>query len=102
MRSLFAFCVSNGWLGKSPMDTLKKPVVHRGKPTDYFPREEFSKIVDATYVYEYGGGNDCRFRKDRLRALVLLMHACNARHATDALGAEDASGAPSDACTEER
>jgi integrase len=55
------------------MDSLKKPVVHRGKPTDYFTREEFSKILEATYKYEYGGGNDCHFRKDRLKALVLLM-----------------------------
>jgi len=30
MRSLFAFCVSNGWLAKSPMDAFKKPVVYRG------------------------------------------------------------------------
>lgn len=47
--------------------------MHRGKPTDYFTREEFGKILEATYRYEYGGGNDCHFRKDRLRALVLLM-----------------------------
>lgn len=73
MRSFFAFCVSNGWLVKNPMEALKKPVVHRGKPTDYFTREEFSKILEATYNYQYGGGNDCHFRKDRLRALVLLM-----------------------------
>ncbi len=73
VRSFFAFCVSNNWLIKNPMEALKKPVVHRGKPTDYFTREEFSKILEATYKYEYGGGNDCRFRKDRLRALVLLM-----------------------------
>jgi integrase/recombinase XerD len=73
MRSFFAFCVSNNWLAKNPMEALKKPVVHRGKPTDYFTREDFSKILEATYKYEYGGGNDCRFRKDRLRALVLLM-----------------------------
>lgn len=73
MRSFFAFCVSNNWLMKNPMEALKKPVAHRGKPTDYFTREEINKILDATYKYEYGGGNDCHFRKDRLRALVLLM-----------------------------
>lgn len=73
MRSFFAFSVSNNWLVKNPMEALKKPVVHRGKPTDYFMREDFSKILEATYKYENGGGNDCRFRKDRLRALVLLI-----------------------------
>jgi integrase len=73
LRSFFAFCMSNEWLGKNPMDALKKPIAHRGKPTDYFTREEFSKILEATYEYEFGGGNDCRSRKDRLRALVLLM-----------------------------
>jgi len=73
MRSFFAFCISNGWLAKNPMEALKKPVVHRGTPTDYFTPEEISKILDSTYVYDYGGGNDCHFRKDRLRALVLLM-----------------------------
>ena len=63
-------CVSN-WIIKNPMEALKKPMVHGGKPTDYFTREAFSKLWEATYKYEYGGGNDCRFRKDRLRALVL-------------------------------
>lgn len=73
LRSFFVFCAASGWVSKNPMDALKKPVASRGRPTDYFTPEEFSKIVDTTYVYEYGGGNDCRFRKDRLRALVLLM-----------------------------
>lgn len=73
MRVFFAFCVGSGWLQSNPMEALKKPVVPRGKPTDYFTREEFTRIVEATYKYEYGGGNDCRFRKERLKALVLLM-----------------------------
>ncbi|HET9183697.1 MAG TPA: tyrosine-type recombinase/integrase [Candidatus Angelobacter sp.] len=72
MRSFFAFCVSNNWIIKNPMEALKKPMVHRAS-RPITSRAKFSKISEATYKYEYGGGNDCRFRKDRLRALVLLM-----------------------------
>ncbi len=43
VRSFLAFCISNGWLLKNPMEALKKPVVHRGEPADYFTREEFGK-----------------------------------------------------------
>jgi hypothetical protein len=32
-----------------------------------------STRILATYKYEYGGGNDCHFRKDRLSALMLQM-----------------------------
>ncbi|HKE31012.1 MAG TPA: hypothetical protein VKD65_04750, partial [Candidatus Angelobacter sp.] len=73
MRSFFVFCVSNGWLASNPMDGLKKPLVPQTAPTDYFNREEFKRLVNATYEYEYGGGHDCRCRAARLRALVLLM-----------------------------
>lgn len=50
MRSFFAFSVSNNWLVKNPMEALKKPVVHQGKPTDYFMREDFSKILEAIRI----------------------------------------------------
>lgn len=67
------FCVRNEYLRKNPMDSLRKPKTPSLVPTDYFRPEEFDKIVDATYVYDYGGGNDCHFRALRLRALTLLM-----------------------------
>src|SRR6266704_4616300 len=35
--------------------------------------QSLDKIVDATYVYDYGGGNDCQSRASRLRALTMLM-----------------------------
>jgi len=73
MRSFFVFCVSNGWLASNPMDGLKKPLVPPTAPADYFNREEFKRLVNATYEYEYGGGHDCRCRATRLRSLVLLM-----------------------------
>lgn len=73
LRSFFRFCVISGWLRTNPMDGLKKPIVLRARPTDYFNREEFERILAATEKYEYGGGRDCAYRAQRMRALVLLM-----------------------------
>jgi len=69
----FGFCVRNEYLHKNPMEALSKPKTPELVPTDYFRPEEFDKIVDATYVYDYGGGNDCQSRASRLRALTMLM-----------------------------
>ena len=73
MHSFFAFCVANDMLRKNPMDALKKPKTPDIVPTDYFLPAEFEKIVAATNKYEYRGGNDNRHRRERLRALTLLM-----------------------------
>lgn len=73
LRAFFRFCVVNGWLRANPMDGLKKPIVLRARPTDYFNRREFERILMATQEYEYGGGRDCAYRSQRMRALVLLM-----------------------------
>ncbi|HWZ41904.1 MAG TPA: tyrosine-type recombinase/integrase [Candidatus Saccharimonadales bacterium] len=73
MRSFFVFCISNGWLQNNPMNVLKKPRAPDVVPTNYFTRTDFEKIVKATHHYDYGGGNDCHHRAERLRALVLLM-----------------------------
>lgn len=73
LRSFFAFCLANGWVAKNPTNALKRPVTTGNRPTDYFNRREFQRIVFATEKYEYGGGHDCRHRAKRLRALVLLM-----------------------------
>ncbi len=55
------------------MDALKKPKTPDIVPTDYFPPDEFEKVLTATDKYEYGGGNDSKHRAQRLRALTLLM-----------------------------
>ncbi len=55
------------------MDALKKPKTPDVVPTDYFPPKEFEQIVAATEKYEYGGGNDSKHRRQRPRALTLLM-----------------------------
>jgi site-specific recombinase XerD len=69
----FGFCIRNGGLRKNPMEALSKPKTPDVVPTDYFPPEEFEKIVAATDRYDYGGGNDCHDRRTRLRALTPLM-----------------------------
>ncbi len=48
-RLLFflAFCVTNGWLDASPTNGLKRPIIPRTLPTDYFNRQQFRRIVQA-------------------------------------------------------
>lgn len=61
------------WINKNPAILMKR-VKADVKPTDYFTKEEFKAIVDATYAYgDWVGGHDLEHRRDRLRALVLLM-----------------------------
>lgn len=73
LRGFFGFCISNEWLTKNPAMQMKRVQVNQ-KPTDYFTRAEFKRIVDATFAYgDWHGGHDFHYRADRLRALVLLM-----------------------------
>jgi integrase len=61
------------WLDKNPALLLKRVKIE-SKPTDYFPKKEFEALVDATYGYgNWVGGHDYEHRRDRVRALVLLM-----------------------------
>jgi integrase len=62
LMSFFKFCQRNEFMVKNPMEALRKPKTPDLVPTDYFRREEFDKIVDATYLYDFGGGNDCHDR----------------------------------------
>ena len=73
MLAFFSFFVRNELLRKNPMAALKKPKSPETVPTDYFTPEEFEAILEAAKRYDFGGGNDCRHRADRLRALTLLM-----------------------------
>jgi integrase/recombinase XerD len=73
LTGFFEFCISNDWLEKNPARKMKK-VEERRVPTDYFTREEFHRIVDATYAYgDWRGGRDFQNRPERMRALILLM-----------------------------
>jgi integrase len=73
LTEFFKFCQRNEYIVKNPMESLKKPKTPDVVPTDYFRRNEFDKIIAATYRYEYGGGNDCHLRGTRMRAISLLM-----------------------------
>ncbi len=69
----FEFCISNDWLEKNPAAKMRK-VEEKRVPTDYFTREEFLRIVDATYAYgDWRGGRDFHYRPERMRVLILLM-----------------------------
>jgi integrase len=69
----FHFCIRNEWLTKNPARLLKAIRVVR-VPTGYYTREEFDRIVDATYAYgNWKGGHDFKHRGLRLRALLLVM-----------------------------
>jgi integrase len=69
----FHFCIRNEWLAKNPARLLKPIRVER-VPTGYYTREEFAKIIDATYAYgDWRGGHDFHDRGTRLRALLLVM-----------------------------
>jgi integrase len=71
--AFFWFCVRMEWLDKNPALLLKR-VQAESHPTDYFTKEEFNAIVDATYAYgNWLGGHDYEHRRERIRALVLLM-----------------------------
>ena len=58
---------------KNPAAKMKK-VEEKRMPTDYFAREEFHRIVDATYANgDWRGGSDFHYRPEQMRALILLM-----------------------------
>jgi integrase/recombinase XerD len=65
------FCIRAGWITENPTANLGRISANQA-PTDYFPKDEFKKIMDATYVYQ----NRAQVGVDnstRLRTLVLLM-----------------------------
>jgi len=66
------FCVRAGWLATNPTQGLGRISVD-AKPTDYFPPDEFEKIIDATYLYRENRWEQGDRNGTRLRALTLLM-----------------------------
>ena len=71
--AFFWFCVRMEWLDKNPALLLKRVKVD-STPTDYFTKKEFAALVDATHAYgNWLGGHDYDHRRDRVRALILLM-----------------------------
>jgi len=60
----FWFCIRSGWLATNPTTGLGKIAVDQA-PTDYFTKEEYDKIAEATFLYrenrwEHGDANGTR------------------------------------------
>jgi integrase/recombinase XerD len=74
LTGFFWFCIRAGWITTTPTLNLKRITVYQ-KPTDYFPRDEYARIVDATYRLDDGleRAYDVEKRGDRIRALTELM-----------------------------
>lgn len=73
LTGFFWFCIRAGWLVSNPTDRLGRISVVQA-PTDYFTRDEYAKLIDATYLYRenrgetIGGANGTR-----MRTLIMLM-----------------------------
>jgi len=74
LTGFFWFCIRAGWITQSPTLNLKRITVQQ-TPTDYFPREEYNKMLEATYRLDHGRdrGYDIEKRGQRIRALVQLL-----------------------------
>ncbi|WP_164981373.1 tyrosine-type recombinase/integrase [Silvibacterium dinghuense] len=70
----FWACFRRNFIQQNPALGLSKIRTHQ-IPTDYFPRDEFAKIIAATYVYgdARGGFIPIENTRVRLRTLTLLM-----------------------------
>jgi site-specific recombinase XerD len=75
LTGFYWFCIRADCITTTPTHNLGRIAVNQ-VPTDYFAREEFDKLRDATYLYReshseesIGGTNGAR-----LRTLLLLMH----------------------------
>ena len=69
----FYYCLRMGWIKSNPASLLGRVKVNE-KPTDYFTKDEFNKIVDATYVYNPKAWNtEPRNQATRVRTLIWLM-----------------------------
>ena len=72
LAGFFWFCIRAGWLSTNPTIGLGKISVDQ-TPTDYFTKEEFARIVDATYIYRENRWEQGDRNGTRLRALTNLM-----------------------------
>ena len=69
----FWSCVRRRYLSENPAVGLGKIKVVQ-IPTDYFPPDEFERIIAATYIRRGDrGGGDVKANQTRLRTMTLLM-----------------------------
>src|SRR4051812_42430636 len=74
VRGFFNFVHTNGWIQHDPSRHLSRIKV-TPRPTDYFTRDEYKQIVDATFIYDRQSVNSREHQNNqtRLRTLVELM-----------------------------
>jgi hypothetical protein len=67
-------CFRRSFISQNPALSLSK-IRPKHVPTDYYPRHEFDKIIDTTYIYgdPRGGYISIDGTRTRLRTLTLLM-----------------------------
>lgn len=69
----FWFAHRHGWIKENPAAGLSRIRVEDQPVTLYFPRDEFDKIIDSTYIYNPVRYSEPRNQATRLRVLTLLM-----------------------------
>jgi integrase/recombinase XerD len=69
----FWFALRHGWIKENPAAGLSRILGDDQPVTLYFARDEFDKIIDATYIYNPSGYTEPRNQATRLRVLTLLM-----------------------------
>jgi integrase/recombinase XerD len=75
VTAFFEFCVRQGLLERNPARLLSRIQVKR-TPTDYFPREEFERLVNATSLFvrrRSSKNGDKSIWPTLMRTMVLLM-----------------------------
>ena len=72
INRFFYYCLRLGWIKSNPAILLGR-IRAEAPPTDYFPKNEFDKIMGATYIYQPKGWLECRNQATRLRILTSLM-----------------------------
>ena len=72
LTGFFWFCIRANWITANPTNNLGRISVTQA-PTDYFTREEYEKLLDATYLYRENRGETGTTNGTRLRTLIKLM-----------------------------
>jgi integrase len=73
VNTFLEFCVRQDWVNTNPVSRLTRIIV-KHKPTDYFSRDQFQQVLDATYSFGNGSKDGkAEIWSERIRALLLLM-----------------------------
>lgn len=73
MTGFFWFCIRADWITSNPTNNLGRISVTQ-TPTDYFTREEYEKLLNATYHYRENRGETIGgTNSTRMRTLLMLM-----------------------------